>query len=72
MGDDGLIQDAAGYHKALSVAMNPSKFAQFRKSKNINMDSRKVPETSRKDGMQIRSVNSDSGRGLKIRSARRV
>ena len=29
MGDDGLIQDAAGYHKALSVAMNPSKFAQF-------------------------------------------
>lgn len=86
MGDDGLIQDAAGYHKALSVAMNPSKFAQFfyeqgkadgvenisRKSKNINMDSRKVPETSRKDGMQIRNVNSDSGRGLKIRSARRV
>ena len=43
-----------------------------RKSKNINMDSRKVPETSRKDGMQIRNVNSDSGRGLKIRSARRV
>ena len=26
IGDDGLIKDAAGYHKALSVAMNPSKF----------------------------------------------
>ena len=86
IGDDGLIKDAAGYHKALSVAMNPSKFAEFfyeqgksdgvedisRKSKNINMDSRRVPETANKDGVQIRSVNSDSGRGLKIKSARRV
>ena len=86
IGDDGLIKDAAGYHKALSVAMNPSKFAQFfyeqgksdgvedisRKSKNINMDTRRVPETVKKDGVQIRSVNSDSGSGLKIRSARRL
>ena len=86
IGDDGLIKDAAGYHKALSVAMNPSKFAEFfyeqgksdgvedisRKSKNINMDSRRVPETANKDGVQIRSVSSDSGRGLKIKSARRV
>ena len=86
IGDDGLMSDATGYHQALSVAMNPSKFAQFfyeqgksdgvedisRKSKNINMDSRRVPETSKKDGVQIRSVNSDSGRGLKIRSARRL
>jgi hypothetical protein len=36
------------------------------------MDSRRVPETANKDGVQIRSVNSDSGRGLKIKSARRV
>jgi hypothetical protein len=70
IGDDGLIKDAAGYHKALSVAMNPSKFAEFfyeqgksdgvedisRKSKNINMDSRRVPETANKDGVQIKSA----------------
>ena len=26
---EGLMYDAKGYHKALSVAMNPEKFAQF-------------------------------------------
>ena len=83
MDDNGLIKDAAGYHKALSVAMNPEKFAQFfyeqgvaaavddvtRKSKNINMDVRRSPQLSTKDGLKIRSVgDSSSGRGLKIRS----
>ena len=29
VGKDGLITDAVGYHKALSVAMNPDKFAQY-------------------------------------------
>lgn len=83
MDDNGLIKDAAGYHKALSVAMNPEKFAQFfyeqgvaaavddvtRKSKNINMDVRRSPQLSTKDSLKIRSVgDSSSGRGLKIRS----
>ena len=80
--DKGLINDAAGYHRALSIAMNPDKFAKFfyeqgqaaavddvmRKQKNVSMTTRKAPETTTKGGMKIRSVNPDSGRGLKIRS----
>tara|TARA_R110000851_G_scaffold302917_1_gene460363 strand:- start:341 stop:1435 length:1095 start_codon:yes stop_codon:yes gene_type:complete len=82
IGDDGLLKDAAGYHKALSAAMNPEKFAKFfyeqgqtdaidgsaRQSKNIDMDTRRAPEATKKGGMQVRSLNQDSGRGLKIRS----
>ena len=83
--DKGLISDAAGYHRALSIAMNPDKFAQFfyeqgkseatedviRKTKNINMTERKTPEITNKGGFQVKSVNPDSGRGLKIRSIKR-
>lgn len=82
LNNDGLIEDAVGYHKSLSVAMNPEKFAKFfyeqgkaeatddviRKTKNINMSERKTPEITSKGGMQIRSLSNDSGRGLKIRS----
>jgi len=83
---DGLIEDASGYHRSIAVAMNPEKFAQYfydqgvsnavenvsRKSKNINMDVRQAPQTVTKDGMKIRPVgNTDSGRGLKIRSIKR-
>jgi len=82
----GLMSDAKGYHRALSVAMNPEKFAQFfyeqgvaaavddvaRKSKNINMDIRRSPQLSTKDSLKIRSVgDSSSGRGLKIRSVKK-
>ncbi len=78
-----MMKDANGYHRALSIAMNPDKFAKFfydqgkadsvtesaRKSKNINFDSvRSTPETTSKGGTQIRSLNTTSGRGLKIRS----
>jgi hypothetical protein len=84
--DNGLIKDAAGYHRALSIAMNPDKFAKFfyeqgqavavddvmRKQKNVNMTTRKAPETITKGGMKIRSVNPDSGRGLKIRSIKKI
>jgi hypothetical protein len=83
--DKGLIKDAAGYHRALAVAMNPDKFAKFfyeqgkssatedvmRKTKNINMTERKAPEVTSKGGFQVKSVNPDSGRGLKIRSVNR-
>ena len=86
LNEDGLIKDAKGYHRSLSVAMNPEKFAQFfydqgvsktvdnvtRKSKNINMDMRQAPQTVSKDGMKIRPIgNTESGRGLKIRSIKR-
>ena len=86
MDKDGLMSDAKGYHRSMAVAMNPEKFAQFfydqgvtnavdnvsRKSKNINMDMRQAPQTVSKDGMKIRPVgNTDSGRGLKIRSIKR-
>ena len=86
MDDKGLIEDAKGYHKALSVAMNPDKFAEYfynqgvsnavdnvtRKSKNINMDVRQAPQSVSKDGIKIRPVgNTDSGRGLRIRSIKK-
>ena len=81
LNEDGLIDDAVGYHKALSIAMNPEKFANFfysqgkseatddviRKTKNINMSERRTPEITSKGGMQIKSLDNDSGRGLKIR-----
>ena len=85
--DSGLINDAKGYHKAMSVAMNLDKFAEFfynqgmteavdnvsKKSKNINMEMRKAPQSFSKDGLTIRSVgDSSSGKGLKIRSIKRV
>ena len=85
LGEDGLMNDATGYHKALSLAMNPSKFAQYfyeqgkaqaiesdaRKTKNINMKLRSAPEVVQKGGTQIRTVNSDSGNRLRIKSARK-
>jgi hypothetical protein len=81
--DSGLINDAQGYHRAMSVAMNLDKFAEFfynqgmteavdnvsKKSKNINMDIRKAPQSFNKDGLKIRAVgDNSSGKGLKIRS----
>jgi len=84
--ENGLMKDAAGYHKALSVAMNPEKFAQYffdqgvssavdnvtKKSKNINMEMRQSPQVTIKDGRKIRSIgNQSSGRGLKIRSIKK-
>ena len=87
MDENGLIKDAAGYHRSLAVAMNPEKFAKYfyeqgkadatedvmRKTKNINMSERRAPEvTKSNDGFQVRAVNPDSGRNLKIRSAKRI
>jgi hypothetical protein len=85
--ENGMINDAVGYHKSLAVAMNPERFAKFfyeqgladatenvmRKTKNINMSERKAPEvTKSQDGMQVKAVNPDSGRSLKIRSIKRI
>lgn len=85
--EQGLIKDAVGYHKSLSVAMNPEKFAKFfyeqgkadavdgtmRNIKNIQMTERRAPEASTSsDGFQVKAVNPDSGRSLKIRSIKRM
>jgi hypothetical protein len=85
--EKGLIKDAQGYHKALAVAMNPDKFAEFfyeqgksdavdgtmRSIKNIQMSENRAPEVGKTtDGIQVKAVNPDSGRGLKIRSMKRI
>jgi len=84
--ENGLIKDAAGYHRSLAMAMHPEKFAKFfyeqglsdattdvmRKTKNINMTTNRAPEVTRADGMQVKAVNPDSGRSLKIRSAKKL
>ncbi len=84
--DKGLLNDPEGYHRSLAIAMNPDKFAQFfyeqgkssatedvmRKTKNINMSERNIPETVAKSGFQVKSVSSPSSNGLKIRSIKRT
>jgi hypothetical protein len=85
--EQGLMKDAAGYHRSLSIAMHPDKFAKFfyeqgmadatddvtRKIKNINMSDRKAPEVGKStDGFQVKAVNPDSGRNLKIRSIKKI
>jgi len=84
--ESGMIKDAVGYHRALAVAMNPEKFAKFfyeqgmanatddvmRKTKNINMSERRAPEVTNTGGFQVKAVNPDHGRKLKISSAKRV
>lgn len=86
LGEDGSVEDAVGYHKSLAMAMHPDKFAKFfyeqgksvatddqmKKLKNINMSStRSAPEVgSTKSGTQIRSLDNDHGRGLKIKKRR--
>ena len=83
--DNGLLKDSAGFHRSVAIAKNPEKFAQFfyeqgkanatedvmRKTKNINMSDRRAPEVTSKGGTQFKSLNTDSGRGLKIRSIKR-
>ena len=82
IGEDGLLKDPVGYHKALAVAMNPEKFAKFfyeqgkseavddvmRKTKNVNMSTRQAPQSTSVGGTQIRAVDQDSGRSLRIKS----
>jgi hypothetical protein len=79
---DGLISDAAGYHRALAIASNPEKFAKFfyeqgvasatdefaKKSKNINMDVRTYGQPTTTGGMKVAAVTPpSSGNGLRIK-----
>ena len=83
---NGFIKDAEGYHKALAIAMNPDKFAQFfyeqgksqatddvmRKTKNVNMTERSAPEVSVKSGFQVKAVSQPSSKGLRIKSIKKT
>lgn len=83
--EQGLLTNAHDYHRSLAMAMNPEKFAEFfyeqgkaeavddlmKKTKNVNMSDRSVPQVAAsKGGMQVRAVSPSSGRGLKIRSSK--
>lgn len=84
--ENGLIKDTEGYHRALAMAMNPDKFAKFfyeqgladatddvtKKIKNINMTERKAVQVTNKGDFQVKAVNPDSGKNLKIRSIKRI
>lgn len=83
--DNGLLKDSKNFHRSVAIAQNPEKFAKFfyeqgkanatedvmRKTKNINMSERKTPEVTSKGGTQFRSLSTESGKGLKIRSIKR-
>jgi len=82
----GFMKDAEGYHRALAIAMNPERFAQFfyeqgqstatddviRKTKNINMSERSAPEVSVKSGFQVKAVSQPSSKGLRIKSIKKT
>ena len=85
--EQGLIKDAAGYHRSLAIAMNPERFAKFfyeqgqadategtmKSIKNIQMSANRAPEVAKStDGIQVKAVNPDSGKSLKIRSIKRI
>jgi len=84
--ENGLIKDAAGYHRALAIAMNPDRFAKFfyeqgmsdategtmKGIKNINMSERRMPEPMQKGGMQVRAAGDQTGRNLKIKSIKKI
>ena len=78
---EGLIEDAEGYHKALSVAMNADKFAkhfyelgaaaavdsQSKKDKNIDFNTRTTPASFSRNGLKIRESSAGSADKLVIR-----
>lgn len=79
---DGLISDHVGYHRSLAAAMNPEKMAKFfyeqgraealldntKKIKNIDMEMRSAPQSIAQSGFKVVASDSDSGRGLRIKS----
>lgn len=80
--ESGLMNDAVGYHKALSIAMNPDKFAQFfyeqgkaeaiegldKKIKNIDMSANAATAVVRSgDTPSVRVLNPDSGNRLTVK-----
>lgn len=80
--NEGYVKDAAAYHKAMAVAMNPDSFAkhfyeqgiadaierQAIDDKNITMGQRRVPETHNKSGIKVTALDDDSSGRLTIKS----
>ena len=82
LGDDGAVNDAAGYHKALFAAKNADKIANHfyeqgradaireaaKQAKNINMDPRTDNSTIKTEyGDKIRVVSGNSSDKLRIK-----
>ena len=81
--ENGLLKDAATYHKSLAVAMNPEAFAAFfyeqgkadavensaRESKNIDM--RRAPETVTRGGFKVTGGMPSNGNRLVIKSSKK-
>ena len=77
--EKGFIKDAAGYHRALAMAMNPEKMAQFfyekgkadgvgdisRESKNVNLKG--TPQVQSKSTFSVKALNADDDVQYKIR-----
>ena len=71
---DGMMEDAAGYHKSLFTAMNADTIAKHfydqgradalkdsvSKSKNVNMDPRQTQGAIEVDGVKVRVLGNDS------------
>ena len=80
--DEGVIKDAAAYHRSIAVATNPESFAKFfyeqgksdavddysKESKNIDMNVRSAPEALSKGGFKVTALSEDHGNRLRIRS----
>ena len=81
--ENGYIKDAAAYHRAMAVAMNPDSFAKYfyekgktdavvdisKESKNIDMDgAKRAPETTSKQGFRVTVLDSEPSSKLKIKS----
>ena len=78
---DNMLQDAAGYHKALFVADNADAIANHfyeqgkadaikqlnAESKNINMDPRKTGTVETEGGIRVRAITGDDSSKLKIK-----
>jgi hypothetical protein len=82
IGDDGLVKDVAGYHKAIFAANNADSIATHfyeqgkadairnlsKESKNINMDPRQASKgIVDAGGLKVRAISGDDGSKLRIK-----
>jgi hypothetical protein len=78
--DNGYLSDAEAFHRSISIAKNPDKFAKFfyekgmadavvevsRESKNIDM-TRQATQDTPSEGVQVRVLDQDRGNRLVIK-----
>ena len=82
VGDNKMLQDAGGYHKALFAASNPDKIANHfyeqgkadaikqmsAEAKNINMDPRKTSSGYvEAGGLKVKAISGDDNSKLKFK-----